>query len=463
MTERYFPFTSVDDDRLYASADFRSFINSILGSGRCDYEEFDILAVDSLQCSIDSLELDTINISAGACIIKGAGYQSSAIEARKVNLPTGSDIYNGYVIARLDPNDSRRISTIISEQFIPDTDLILATVKANNTQIMELVNTENVVYQRYNLNPTQFETLITNLALNPDLVSQLAENPNLKNEIISELIPLIDSITTDIGDMNLNTTATDLTGAINETHDVPLDIQELYKPLIAPLSVSLTGFVEGSYLLYGEFYDDLRVFVKVSKTTGMSGTTALGTLPSGYRPTVSRELTAYDTDGNIIADVRVRIFSDGVVLVIGNVEANVIVMASYNSSNSQSGAITKNDIDRLVVGKSYTTNPEWPAYNISGYRYKLYADGFSEVWMYKTGIALTAAPAEHTYTFPTAVFNGNSPDNIQLEIWNLTNDARMPYVKVVARPANQIIVKTWISTNTDTGQLFIYASGIRGA
>ena len=220
MTERYFPFTSVDDDRLYASADFRSFINSILGSGRCDYEEFNILAVDSLQCSIDSLELDTINISAGACIIKGAGYQSSSAETRIVNLPTGSDIYNGYVIARLDPNDSRRISTIISEQFIPATDLILATVKANNTQIMELVNTENVVYSKYNLNPTQFETLITNLALNQDLVAQLANNPNLKNEIISELIPLIDSITTDIGDMNLNTTATDLTGAINETAEV---------------------------------------------------------------------------------------------------------------------------------------------------------------------------------------------------------------------------------------------------
>ena len=290
MTERYFPFTSVDDDRLYASEDFRSFINSILGSGRCDYEEFNILAVDSLQCSIDLLELDTINISAGACIIKGAGYQSSSAETRKVNLPTGSDIYNGYVIARLDPNDSRRISTIISEQFIPATDLILATVKANNTQIIELVNIENVVYTRYNLNPTQFETLITNLALNPDLVAQLANNPNLKNEIISELTPSVEflqeqidsintnvgdittdigDITTDIGDMNLNTTATDLTGAINETAEVA---EQSIKPISGsnikvqygrvPTTAANTG-TEAS-IVFDEQFDDDNVVVQLT-------------------------------------------------------------------------------------------------------------------------------------------------------------------------------------------------------
>ena len=237
MTERYFPFTSVDDDRLYTSADFRSFINSILGSGRCDYEEFNILAVDSLQCSIDSLELDMINISAGACIIKGAGYQSSSAETREVNLPTGSNIYNGYVIARLDPNNNRRISTIISEQFIPETDLILATVKANNVQIIELVNTENVVYSKYNLNPTQFETLITNLALNQDLVAQLANNPNLKNEIISELENEIISeselqalqadIENKIGNLSslITTEKSNLVGAVNETES---SISSLY-------------------------------------------------------------------------------------------------------------------------------------------------------------------------------------------------------------------------------------------
>ena len=70
--------------------------------------------------------------------------------------------------------------------------------------------------------------------------------------------------------------------------------------------------------------------------------------------------------------------------------------------------ITRNDIDRLVAGKSYTTNPEWPAYNAYGFRYKLYADGFSEVWMYKTGIALTATATQYTYTFPTEVFDGNT-------------------------------------------------------
>ena len=129
--------------------------------------------------------------------------------------------------------------------------------------------------------------------------------------------------------------------AIAQALMVPLDIQELYKPLIAPLSVSLTGFVEGSYLYYGIPWDsELRIFVRVSKTTAMSGTTAIGTLPSGYRPAETQELNAYDEDGNIIADVIVAIGTDGAVSVIGNVEANVIVMAAYNSSsNSQSGGV----------------------------------------------------------------------------------------------------------------------------
>jgi len=134
-------------------------------------------------------------------------------------------------------------------------------------------------------------------------------------------------------------TPADALQAIAQALMVPLDIQELYKPLIAPLSVSLTGFVEGSYLYYGIPWDsELRVFVKVSKSTAMSGTTAIGTLPVGYRPAEVQELNAYDEDGNIIADVIVAIGTDGAVSVIGNVEANVIVMAAYNSSsNSQSG------------------------------------------------------------------------------------------------------------------------------
>jgi hypothetical protein len=131
-----------------------------------------------------------------------------------------------------------------------------------------------------------------------------------------------------IGDMALSTVATDLTGAINETHNVPLDIQELYKPLIAPLSVSLTGFVEGSYLLYGKFYDELRVFVKVSKTTAMPGSTKIGALPVGYRPAELQWLNAYDEDGNIIADAYIAIWPTGEVYVSG-VDANTVIFASY--------------------------------------------------------------------------------------------------------------------------------------
>lgn len=133
-------------------------------------------------------------------------------------------------------------------------------------------------------------------------------------------------------DPEADPTPADALQAIAQALMVPLDIQELYKPLIAPLSVSLSGFVAGSYLLYGKFYDDLRVFVKVSKTTAMSGTTAIGTLPSGYRPAEAQTLTAYDTDGNVVSGITVTIGTDGAVAVVGSVEANVIVMAAYKSS-----------------------------------------------------------------------------------------------------------------------------------
>ena len=122
-------------------------------------------------------------------------------------------------------------------------------------------------------------------------------------------------------------TPADALQAIAQALMVPLDIQELYKPLIAPLSVSLTGFVEGSYLLYGEFYDELRVFVKVSKSTTMTG--AVGTLPAGYRPTEAQTLTAYGTDGNAVSGIAVTISTGGAVAVVGNVDANTVILASY--------------------------------------------------------------------------------------------------------------------------------------
>lgn len=214
----------------------------------------------------------------------------------------------------------------------------------------------------------------------------------------------IDGVNTNIGDMALSTVATDLTGAINETHNVPLDIQELYKPLIAPLSVSLTGFVEGSYLYYGIPWDsELRIFVRVSKTTAMSGTTAIGTLPSGYRPAETQELNAYDEDGNIIADVIVAIGTDGAVSVIGNVEANVIVMAAYNSSsNSQSGGgLTYKDIDRLISqnGAVIKTNDAWPEFEADGSRYRKFADGRAEIDIQVSGTkACTTSGSAGWYT-----------------------------------------------------------------
>ena len=123
-------------------------------------------------------------------------------------------------------------------------------------------------------------------------------------------------------------TPADALQAIAQALMVPLDIQELYKPLIAPRSALLTGFVEGSYLRYGKFYDELRIFVKVSKTTTMSG--FVGMLPVEYQPAELQALNAYDEDGNIIADVTVEMgpYSGGV-YVVGNVAANTVIFASY--------------------------------------------------------------------------------------------------------------------------------------
>lgn len=225
-------------------------------------------------------------------------------------------------------------------------------------------------------------------------------------------------------------TPADALQAIAQALIVPLDIQELYKPLIAPFSVSLTGFVAGSYLLYGKFYDDLRVFVKVSKTTAMSGTTAIGTLPSGYRPAEAQTLTAYDTDGNVVSGITVTIGTNGAVAVVGSVDANAVVMTSYNS---QSGVgLTYKDIDRLISqnGAVIESNPNWPNLESSGWKWKKYADGTAELigkitpttgtgWKFTTvNLPFTLASADWQHTIGQvgtsalcSVTNSNSGDS----------------------------------------------------
>ena len=197
-----------------------------------------------------------------------------------------------------------------------------------------------------------------------------------------------------------------------DIHHVPLDIQELYKPLIAPLSVSLTGFVEGSYLYYGIPWDtELRVFIKVSKSTAMSGTTAIGTLPSGYRPDTAQTLTAYGEDGNILSDVTVTIGTDGAVAVVGSVDANAVILASYNSS-SNSGGLTYKDIDKLVAAKFADTGwvevpSAWYATDIAAYTSPLkYRKIGNTVHFYgnlKTTVQQNAKTTYNAITLPTAL------------------------------------------------------------
>lgn len=37
--------------------------------------------------------------------------------------------------------------------------------------------------------------------------------------------------------------------------------------------------------------------------------------------------------------------------------------------------ITKNDIEKFIAAKTYTTNPEWPNLESSGWKWKKHADG----------------------------------------------------------------------------------------
>jgi hypothetical protein len=151
---------------------------------------------------------------------------------------------------------------------------------------------------------------------------------------ISGINTNIGDINANIGDMALSTDATDLTGAVNEMHDVLLyllDFLEPYKPLIAPLSEPLVeGFVEGSYFQYGRLNGALIAFIKVSKTTAMSGeTTIVWTYPDEYVPTEQQVLTAYGADGNEVSGIAVIIDTDGEIRVEGSVAANTVIFASY--------------------------------------------------------------------------------------------------------------------------------------
>ena len=261
------------------------------------------------------------------------------------------------------------------------------------------------------------------------------------------LIQKFGNIASIIGNSTLNTAAQNLTDAINETHNVPLDIQELYKPLIAPRSVSLSGFVEGSYLRYGIFNGELRIFVRVSKTTGIPNNTEIGRLPAGYRPTEAQTLTAYDTDGNVVSGITVTIGTDGAVAVVGSVDANAVVMTSYSS---QSGVgLTYKDINRLVSqnGAVIETNPNWPNRESSGWRWKKHADGTVEAWYRNQHtVAMTTAYEDH--------FTGQATVNLPFDISG--------YPVVVASAFTSTDGKVWQTwnagyalPNTDTNTSFI--------
>lgn len=179
MTERYFPFTSVDEDRVYGSVDFRSFFRAILTNGRMAYAEYDISADNSLQCAMDLVDTTLIVVSAGAVLNDGALYQTDATVPIFVELPTGSTVKTGYIVARIDEYDERLIKIMDVPTINQFTDVHLATYTANSVGVRTVTNTYNVAESRYRLKPDEIERVIELIANDQDLINTIADNPEL--------------------------------------------------------------------------------------------------------------------------------------------------------------------------------------------------------------------------------------------------------------------------------------------
>lgn len=183
MAEKYFPFTSQDNDRLYGSVDFRSFFRTILGNGRCTYDEYGVTDPrQSMLCSIDSIDRTKIAVTYGACYLFGAVYQTSDPLSITVELPTGATQNLGCVVARISEDVDRKISIITVEPrnaVNSDTDLILANYTSSSSGLVSVENVLTVAYAKYNLNKEQQDYIIEQLGKNTDLVNYLASNSQL--------------------------------------------------------------------------------------------------------------------------------------------------------------------------------------------------------------------------------------------------------------------------------------------
>lgn len=196
MAQAYFPFTSLNDDRLYGSADFRMFFRTLLGNGRVTYDEIGITDPrEGLLCTRDSVDSARINVSPGACFINGAEYYTDETVSLTIELPTGSTIYRGYIIARIDVDSERNISLLTVQssgdrnEFIKDTDLVLGRYATNSSGVTGINNYGPdtgedeiiVAYTKYNLNKEQQDYIIEQLGRNQDLINYLSTNTTLLN------------------------------------------------------------------------------------------------------------------------------------------------------------------------------------------------------------------------------------------------------------------------------------------
>lgn len=202
MAEKFFPFTSLDDDRLYGSVDFRSFFRTILGDGRCSYDEIGIVdPTQSMLCTKDTLDNTKIEVSPGACYLFGAIFQTTDPLSLTVELPTGSTQNRGCVVARISDDIDRRINIITVEPesaVDEETDLILADYISAASGIVSVTDRMIVAFAKYHLSKSQQDYIIAQLGVNEDLINYLSQNSQLITLISqnSQLLNLLGSSTT---------------------------------------------------------------------------------------------------------------------------------------------------------------------------------------------------------------------------------------------------------------------------
>lgn len=124
----------------------------------------------------------------------------------------------------------------------------------------------------------------------------------------------LDKIATDIGDMNLDTTATDLTGAVNEIVSDQATKHADSGWIAATLNTNVTA--TGNYKTYRLIGNILYINMVLTINEAVSTNKTLFTLPTGYRPNRGHSFPC--SISNATSTRTVQFTSDGAVKFYAN-------------------------------------------------------------------------------------------------------------------------------------------------